>query len=327
MTTKPKYDVALSFMMPDIGLARRLYEALSPNLSVFFFEREQEEITGRHGDEVFRTPFLEARLTVVLYRAGYGERGWTGVERTAIGEACLANGYRNLFVVATEPSLQMPPWVPSTHIYFSTAAFSDEELIGAIKGKVLELGAQLQVMTPEKRAAQSMADQEFDRDKRRFYSNGLPIMEQEIARVFESFAAKIKALDNGATALYELAHNRGQFGVRDANVTLFVQWFREGYTNIDTDELRVEEYTARVELPNQTPYMWFGERPSPVAKSAYQLELARSGKHVWRQTKAPYGKTAASDLTSDALADRLVIEFYDLMDRANKDRNKRRDHF
>jgi hypothetical protein len=40
------------------------------------------------GDEVLRTPFREARLSVVLLRPGYGEKMWTGVERTAIGETC-----------------------------------------------------------------------------------------------------------------------------------------------------------------------------------------------------------------------------------------------
>src|SRR5690242_16865953 len=103
-------DVALSFFARDVGFARELHEHLSRDLRVFFFERAQDDLTGREGDEVFRTPFREASVSVVLLRPGYGEKMWTGVEKTAIAEACLQRGYKNLFVVRME-QMAVPDWI------------------------------------------------------------------------------------------------------------------------------------------------------------------------------------------------------------------------
>jgi hypothetical protein len=44
MTNRP-YDVALSFFARDVGFARQLYERLSQDLSVFLYERAQDEVS------------------------------------------------------------------------------------------------------------------------------------------------------------------------------------------------------------------------------------------------------------------------------------------
>jgi hypothetical protein len=49
MLDLPKYNVAISFLMQDMDLARSLHLKLKENLSVFFFERKQEELAGREG--------------------------------------------------------------------------------------------------------------------------------------------------------------------------------------------------------------------------------------------------------------------------------------
>jgi hypothetical protein len=325
MSEKLQPDVALSFMMADIALARRLYGALSETLNVFFFERSQEELTGRHGDEVFRTPFLNARLSVVLYREGYGEKGWSGVERTAIGEACLANGYRNLFVVVTtEPKPKLPPWIPSTHIYFGVESFPEEQLIGAIRSKVLELGAAPQPMTAEKRANLLKENQRYEADKRRFWQEGLPIMQHEVTAAFEEITKKVSESDKGPIKSFEVGYNERWCAIRDRNVSLIVRWEREGFGSIETDELKAEEYTARMELPGEPRKMWWDDGPPrPRETNTYQLELTRGRKHLWREKHDGRGKPAATDLSSAALADRMVIQFFELVDRCTRERNRR----
>lgn len=325
MEHRPKLDVALSFMMPDIALARRLHLALSETLTVFFFERSQEEITGRHGDEVFRTPFLEARVSVVLYRQGYGEKGWTGVERTAIGEACLANGYRNLFVVATEPKTKIPPWIPATHIYFIVETFPEEQLVGAIRSKVLELGGEPQPMTAEKRARLLQEDQRYEADRKRFWGEGLPIIEREVAAVFDEIARKVRELDKGPVRSFDVGHDGRCCVVRAKNASLIIRWEREGYGSIETDELKTTEYAARMQLPGEPGIMWWGEDPpKPRGTNAYLLDLTLSRKHGWREKHEWRGRAATTDLSSPALADRLIVQFFDLVDRVTKEKNRRR---
>jgi hypothetical protein len=324
MSDGPKLDVALSFMMADIALPRRLYLALSETLKVFFFERSQEELTGRHGDEVFRTPFLDARVSVVFFREGYGEKGWTGVERTAIGEACLANGYRNLFVVATEPKPKLSAWIPSTHIRFSLDNFPEEQLIGAIRSKVLELGGQPQPMTSEKRVKLLKENQRYEADKRRFWQDGLPIMQREVEAIFEEIARKVGELDQGPVKSFDVGYNERWCVVRDKTVSLKIRWDREGYGSIETDELKTEEYEAPMELPGEARKMWWDDGP-PKSRgtNAYLLELSRSRRHLWREKHEWRGRPTPTDLSSTALADRLVIQFFELIERFTKERNRR----
>lgn len=326
MKDKPKADIALSFMMPDIALARRLYLALSETSTVFFFERSQEEITGRHGDEVFRKPFLDARVSVVLYRQGYGEKGWTGVERTAISEACLANGYRNLFVVVTESNSKVPPWVPATHIYFNVETFPEEQLIGAIRSKVLELGGEPQPMSAEKRAGILKENQRFEADRKRFWQEGLLIMEREVAAVFAEVIKKISDLDRGSVKNFQVGSDARSCGVRSAHATIVIGWWREGYGSIETDELQAEEYDGPMDLPGLPSRIWWKDeksRPRRVETNAYVLDLTRSRKHLWREKSENRGKPAATDLSSVALADRLVIQFFELVERVSKERARR----
>ena len=72
MGEPPQYDVAISFLTQDESLASALFERLNDGLTVFFYPRRQEELAGTDGLESMRTPFLEARAVVVLYRERWG---------------------------------------------------------------------------------------------------------------------------------------------------------------------------------------------------------------------------------------------------------------
>jgi hypothetical protein len=50
-------DVAISFLMQDVGLASAINDKLSEGLKVFFFPRKQEELAGTNGMESMRKPF------------------------------------------------------------------------------------------------------------------------------------------------------------------------------------------------------------------------------------------------------------------------------
>lgn len=314
---KQHYDVALSFMMADMGLARDLYHRLSGNLSVFFFERKQEELTGRDGLEGFRAPFRDALVSVVLYRPPYGEANWTGVEKTAIGEACQKRGYRNLFVVMTDPTAKLPDWIPATHIYFSVSMFPAEELVGAIKTKVLELGGKLEPMTAQKRAEQHVAEQQYQADRKAFRTTGAGTvaMQRDITATFDEinrkcadFAAKGIMMRSGS--------NTGRCVITNETVSVVAYWNRSGYPGIERDELVIEEYEWYLPLPSEPRRIYFEGDPRPCRTSNYELELTRSRETVWQASNGD------GFLSSAALADRVVINFFELAERVTAERNR-----
>lgn len=78
-----EYDVAISFLSRDEGLARELRDHLSPTLRVFLYTHRQQEIAGTDGLVTFRNTFRDiSRLAVVLFRTGWGETSWMSVLKT-----------------------------------------------------------------------------------------------------------------------------------------------------------------------------------------------------------------------------------------------------
>src|SRR6266481_1778397 len=95
----PKYDVAISFLARDEGVAGALNDLLAEGLRVFFFHHEQEELAGTNGLESMRQPFSTARIVVVLYREPWGNTNWTRVEQAAITDRFLKEGWDWLLFV------------------------------------------------------------------------------------------------------------------------------------------------------------------------------------------------------------------------------------
>ncbi len=90
MKTVFKYDVAFSFLARDLGIAQDLENRLTPGLSTFVYARRKEELLGRDGMDSFSEVFRrDTRLSVVLFRNGWGETEWTAFEETAIKSRAL----------------------------------------------------------------------------------------------------------------------------------------------------------------------------------------------------------------------------------------------
>jgi hypothetical protein len=133
------FDVAISFLVADERVASTIKSKLA-GLNVFFYPHNQEELIGTNGLESMRAPFLTARLNVVLYRERYGKTPRTGVELAAIQDSCLKTAYRSLLFVQLDKKDPKPDWLPDTHIRCVLGDFTIDQLVGAIKNKVQELG-------------------------------------------------------------------------------------------------------------------------------------------------------------------------------------------
>jgi hypothetical protein len=133
------FDVAISFLVADERVASTIESKLA-GLNMFFYPHNQEELIGTNGLESMRAPFLTARLNVVLYRERYGKTPWTGVELAAIQDSSLKTAYRSLLFVQLDKKDPKPDWLPDTHIRCVLGDFTIDQLVGAIKNKVQEVG-------------------------------------------------------------------------------------------------------------------------------------------------------------------------------------------
>ncbi len=132
--------------------------------------------------------------------------------------------------------------------------------------------------------------------------------------VFGEVARKCIALADGNIAI-EQSHSESRCVIRGRLASLAIFW-RSGYGSDESQKLIVEEYKARMALPNER-WIFSDARPSPASTGQYELDLDRSRSLVWTTT-GPVGQ-----ISSTLLADRLVVQFLDLADRVTTDSNRR----
>ena len=150
-----QYDVAFSFLSQDEALAVDLNERLKDRLTTFIYtyRERQETSAGRDGDEALSLAVgKHARTVVVLYRAGWGERGSTSVEATAIRSRAFEFGYDfTTFIPLDNPS-SVPKWLPRNRIWVGLARWGVEHAATVIESRVQEAGG-----TPKELTAADIA--------------------------------------------------------------------------------------------------------------------------------------------------------------------------
>jgi len=167
-----EFDVAISFVRGDLDLALDFAERLSPDLRVFVHPRDRETLAAGDGMEAARTAFREhARLSLLLYRSAWGGTSWTAAEEAAIRERCSATNYRSLVLVNLDSSAS-PDWLPEGYLQFDLQSYPIEQLIGVIKARAQELGAQLQPASLTDRAAALEQRRAFDAETARLLEGG-----------------------------------------------------------------------------------------------------------------------------------------------------------
>ncbi len=137
-----EYDVAFSFNALDEGIATQLNDLLAPRLKTFIYSERQREIAGTDGQESFSAVYgKKARLVVILYRPEWGETPWTRVERDAIKNRSLNDGWDFTTFVPTVDKPSMPPWLPKTRLYVGLERWGIDGAAAAIEARATERGA------------------------------------------------------------------------------------------------------------------------------------------------------------------------------------------
>lgn len=311
------FDVAISFLARDEGIAKQLCDGLK-GLNVFFFPRSQEELAGTNGLESMRKPFFDSRIVVVLFRDPWGKTRWTMVEDTAIQERCLKHGWQGLLFVQLEKAHSYPAWVPETHVRYNMEDFGLDGLVGVIKARVLDLGGRIEPPNAYSEAVRVRREAEYltDRDRLMRDANWIHSLRQSISR---TLAAVVRLADEIA-ALHGMQLKAGcepQCCVLrcDNWISMAVQWRQPCVNSVIDDQLGetflwVKQFSGGIPTPGEHIGIVFD--PILVGEYKFKVDLSQLREIVWRETGV------AGVIVPGSLADRIVRLFLDFVSRANR---------
>ena len=290
----PKYDVAISFLSPDLNLAEAIRDQLRPDLTVFVYSRNQEEVAGKDGLDQFHQIFrYESRLNVVLYRDGWGETPWTGVEENAIKGSALHSRFRSVFIVQLEKKATLPRWVPETLITMQFADFGITETVGAIRRRAIELDAKQRVESTVELARR--LEQEADERRRRrsleASDAGLQAglrMSNEVTDAAEEIGRAVLAELQKKTPFERTDGTEGAI-LNFGWISLHIDWDGDSITQVGATTVRISCWQAQSQGGHSRKWI-------EVSSAVYESRLAAADDWKWRDKKGrDWSPTQLSD--------------------------------
>jgi hypothetical protein len=298
---KFEFDVAISFLRTDLELGLDLAERLAPELRVFMHSRRQETVAAGDGLEPFRTVFERAHLSVVLYRTAWGGTPWTAAEESAIRNRAGATSHRSVVLVNLD-SAALPEWLPARYVQFDLQSYPVEQLIGVIKARAQELGAELQKATPAERAAALERRRAFDAETTRLLDEGTAAWSEARAALLKEIQAQ--AAETADRTGWEIESGAGAAGggfvvvLQGQSIQLKDCELQAGTARNAYLELR--EYDARVavERPGQKPP---GEAPTVARATRLDIRRLPAVGWCWHMD----GKVRPTPETAEAVVAKL----------------------
>lgn len=249
-----KYDVALSFLKRDLKYAKQLATDLEPELSTFVYARKKEDLLGQDGMDRFAVIFRrEARLTVILYRDGWGGTPWTAFEESHIKDRALHSRMTSFLVIRLDDS-DLPPWVPATHMYTSTKSDTHSELLRIIKVLARQQGATLKKETAVEygvRRKKKLDAATVRAEKLASYAAVGEVCD-EVKRLFQHLIDAIESLKcTDPTADIEAGASGFECAIAGPRFSVSLVWQQPAQNTLSDARLRVGEWRDRVRVPSE----------------------------------------------------------------------------
>lgn len=299
----PTYDVAISFLAEDEPLAVQLRAAL-PGLKVFVYLNHQEELAGTDGLETFRDAFRrQSRVVVVLFRARWGQTRWTGVEENAIKEFCLDGGWNRVVLVALEKA-KPPKWYPETKIYLDYEAFGFEELVGVVKARCLDAGADVRPPSALDLAKKAAEAERFNDETECLLRNPQPLRDLT-GTLFAAIETRLEAIEREAGLPSLRGSVDGEYSAAfmpdGPSIQLLRHW-RFGHNNHAAVGLRL--YRGRFMTPLERARGAIQiEKPTEVRRAELTLTRALGLGWCWKERATVLSSEAAAELVVKMLVE------------------------
>lgn len=297
------YDVAFSFLGQDEPLAVALNERLSGRVRTFIYSDPDRQalLAGRDGEESFSRVFgTEARTVVVLYRQGWGERGFTAVEARAIRDRAFEYGYDFATFIPLDGIPVIPPWLPKNRIWVGLERWGLDHAATVIEARVQEAGGTAHEESAADVAARVRREMEASNRRSAVLETATGV--EAALQAFETFARGLEAKQGEVGDLIRRVNR-----IRDLVEIFGGRWrvtagFQVLYANtLRGAVLRVAEWRHEFSGPI---YPTSGE---PERVTDYTFDLGPNDEHGWRVR----GAGAYEFLTSARLADvvaRVLLE-------------------
>lgn len=303
-----EYDVAISFLGKDHGIAVALRELIAPSLRVFEFSSRQEEIAGTDGLTTFRQVFGSfARLVVVLYRDGWGDSPWTRVEHVAIQERFLKQGPEFLLFVMVDSASAPPPWVPENRIRLNLEEYGLEQAAGAIRLRVQELGGSTATESVAERARRAAEIQQYAADTAALKSDdrGVGQVQEEAQTLFRLLTEHLEESASAAPSLgLEWAEHSRAFGARSPKASVYIQLHIEYSNSLSDSWLSIREMGGGIILPGERRH--YLREPKVFGDTRYEPDRRVGVGWGWRAGNKLWSSMDLADQIARRLIDRIA---------------------
>lgn len=282
------YDVAFSFLDQDKALAHELRRLLEPGLAVFVYDRKQEAVGGQDGAEAYARIFKkDARLSVILYRDGWGGTRFTAIEEAAIRDRATRTRFRSMAVVMVEPNQRLPDWIPETTVYQHAWEEPRAETSAVIRARARDVGAVVKVETVLDIAKKRSAQQKLKQNREQFLNSapGAIAAGEEAERLFFELERQAAELTAAVPELNFEAKREHQLPIKTGCVIvapgrrLAVWWHQPMGHSLSGSQLEVGDLPGGSRIrPQRQDDSW----------SFYRFTHTSDGEFGWQWFDSPY---------------------------------------
>jgi hypothetical protein len=278
-----KYDVAFSFLSQDEALAERLHNIVSKSVSSFLYSKRQGEIVGTDGEVTFNRVFGDdARIVVVLYRAGWGETPFTRIEQTAIKNRAFDKGYDFVLMIPVDRPPTAPKWMPKPYLWCDLDRFGEETAAAIVEHRVRVAGGEPHQETAEENVARLGREMAAERQRKQTLTTevGVKMALEEVETLFRELERVAKASSETSYRLEAERHPQGirLLYLRGRDVTACVGWEHRFLNTLDESGLFVNYVGAPLRFDRQ----FFVKEPLRLGQNEFAFDVTTALKPAWR---------------------------------------------
>lgn len=132
---------------------------------------------------------------VVLHRTGWGAKGWTQVEQTAIRNRAFQKGWNFAKFIPLEEPLQVPERVPSAQVWIGLKHSGIVGAAAVIEARIQDAGGQVHEETLEEHAQRVQRGIEFSERREKFqWDEGVRAARQEVEALRAALLSRAEAV-------------------------------------------------------------------------------------------------------------------------------------
>lgn len=228
MSKDYEIEVAFTLLHEDANVASLIKAGLG-ELETFLYIDRQSELVGSDADLLFRDVFVhKSRVVVILYRTGWGEKGYTYVEKEAIRDRKFRDSTEDFIIfVNMTGNEKLPNWVSNRTIWYNYKDYGLQGIIATIKHKINELGGLKRPETLKEIADRKAQEYDFINKRHKFINSeiGVNRANEEFLKLRQLIKENIEKIRNKFIQFDPKESGDNELLMRNNQMTLNVHWY------------------------------------------------------------------------------------------------------